>query len=132
MDETLTTSDLAALLGLTQRRAQQVMAALEGLGFQVERDQFGGRRIPRGLADLVLQLRDSGKPLEALLSMPEATQYLRVAPAVAVGEMIGEAVYTLRQVRRALSALGASLPSWPPRWSWQEGGLSDPREEGEP
>jgi len=129
--EMISTGDLAAMLATSTRRAQQVMAALEGLGFQIERDSFGGRRIPRPLALLVVQARERGEPLEGLLSMPEAAQYLRSHPAVALGEAVGEALYTLRQVRRALAALGASLPSWPPRWSWQELALEDPRQEGE-
>jgi len=129
--EHLTTSDLAALLGLTQRRAQQLMAALEALGFQVQRDRFGGRLIPRGLGELVARVREEGKDLEALLSMPEARPYLGASPSVSLGEEIGRAVYSLRQVRKALATLGASLPSWPPRWAWQEAGLADPREEGD-
>jgi len=129
--EHLTTSDLAALLGLTQRRAQQLMAALEGLGFALERDRLGARLIPRPLALLVARVREEGKGLEALLTMPEARPYLRASPSVALGEMVGVAFYTLRQVRKALALLGASLPSWPPRWAWQEAGLADPREEGD-
>jgi hypothetical protein len=132
MDETLSTSDLAALLGITQRRAQQLVSALEGLGFALERDQYGGRRVPVGLATLLAQLRDSGKPLEALITMPEAVQYLRSHPAVSLGEAVGLTLHSVGLVRRALAVLDRStpLPPWGGRSGWHEAGLEAPQDEG--
>lgn len=128
--ETMGASDLAAFLGVTERRAQQVLRVLEAGGFAVERDAYGGRRIPEGLARLIGRLREEGKPLEALLREPEAAPFLRRKPEIALAEAVGESLHLLAQLRRALRALGrAYLPPWPPASSWYEAGLTPPQEE---
>jgi len=126
--EHLTTSDLAARLGLSLRRGQQLMAALEALGFQVQRDRYGGRLIPRGLVELVVRAREEGKDLEALLDLPEAWTYLRTHPGAALGEALGQVLHAVALVRRALAALDRSspLPPWGGRGGWEEAGLEAP------
>lgn len=127
----MTASDLAARLGVSERRGQQIVQLLEGMGFAVERDAYGGRRIPRPLAEAVLRLREEGRPLRELLSLPELETLKVKDPGLAAAEALGEALHLMAQVRTALRALGrAYLPFWPPAWSWVERGLEAPQEEG--
>jgi len=128
VSEWLATSDLAALLGVSARRAQQIVAGLEALGFQVQKDRYKGRLIPRGLAELVAKVREGGQDLEALLSMPEAWTYLRTHPGVALGEALGQTLHAVALIRRALAVLDRStpLPPWGARGAWEEVGLEAP------
>lgn len=130
MDE-WTPSDLAARLGVSERRGQQIVQLLEAMGFVVARDAYGGRRIPPALAEAVVRLREEGRPLRELLSLPGLEALKAKDPGLSVAEALGEALCLMAQVRTALRALGrAQLPFWPPAWSWVERGLEAPRGEG--
>lgn len=126
--EHLTTSDLAAMLGVSSRRAQQIVAALESLGFALEKGRYGERLIPRPLASLVARLREEGRDLEALLSDPQAWTYLRTHPGAALGEALGQVLHAAALVRRALGILDRSspLPPWGGREAWEAAGLEPP------
>jgi len=126
----MSASDLAARLGVSLRRGQQLLAALEALGFQVQRDRFGGSLIPRPLALLVARVREESQDLEALLSMPEAWTYLRTHTGAALGEALGQTLHAVALVRRALAALDRSspLPPWGARGAWEEAGLEAPQD----
>lgn len=131
MDEWMTPSDLAARLGVSERRGQQIAQVLESLGFAIQRDPYGGRRIPPALAEAVVRLREEGRPLRELLSLPGLEALKAKDPGLSVAEGLGEALLLVAQVRTALRALGrAQLPFWPPAWSWVERGLEAPRGEG--
>lgn len=131
MNEWVTPSDLAARLGVSERRGQQIAQLLEDIGFEVRRDHYGGRRIPPALAEAVVRLREEGRPLRELLSLPELEALKTKDPELAASEALGEVLRLAASVRVALRALGrAHLPFWPPAWSWVEQGLEAPQEEG--
>jgi hypothetical protein len=71
----ITSGQLAKEAGVSNRSGTDILARLEALGFQLARDVFGGRKLPRVLADAVLEARRAGKPLEVLLGNPALNQF---------------------------------------------------------
>ncbi|GAA5336718.1 hypothetical protein YIM73052_01810 [Thermus antranikianii] len=117
MTEALNTTEVAARLGITERRAQQLARELRALGFRIEETRYGGFAWPVGLVELVREAREKGAGLEALTQDPRAAQ-LRARPEPeALALEVGEAIYTLWGLRRVLGALSrAPYPRWPRDW----------------
>lgn len=128
--ETLTTKKLAGVWGITERASRELTGKLEGLGFKLERDLFGGRRVPVELVDAVSRVRDANKPLEAVLSDPTVTKF-RQGRTDALGAVI-EARAELELVRGVLLCVIQGLEndgraSIAPSGGWAFAGLLDPK-----
>ncbi|BDG26533.1 hypothetical protein TthSNM66_11690 [Thermus thermophilus] len=113
----LSTSEVAARLGITERRAQQLARELRAWGFRLEEGRYGGFAWPAGLVALVKEAREKGQGLEALSRDPRAAQFRARPEALSLGLEVGEAIYTLWGVRRVLGALArVPYPRWPQEW----------------
>ncbi|BBL93381.1 hypothetical protein TthHC11_09150 [Thermus thermophilus] len=113
----LSTSEVAARLGITERRAQQLARELRAWGFRLEEGRYGGFAWPAGLVELVREAREAGQGLEALSRDPRATPFRARPEPEALALEVGEAVFTLWGVRRVLGALGrVPYPRWPQEW----------------
>ena len=120
--EGIPTSEVAARLGITERRAQQLARELRARGFRLEEGRHGGFYWPEGLVELVKEARERGEALEALAHDPRATPYRARPEAEALALEVGEALYTLWGVRRVLGTLArVPYPRWPRDW---QGGFS--------
>lgn len=113
----LSTTEVAARLGITERRAQQLARELRAWGFRLEEGRYGGFAWPAGLVELVREVREAGQGLEALSRDPRATPFRARSEALSLGLEVGEAIYTLWGLRRVLGALSrAPYPRWPRDW----------------
>ena len=113
----LSTSEVAARLGITERRAQQLARELRAWGFRLEEGRYGGFAWPAGLVELLKEAREKGMGLEALTQDPRAAQFRARPEALSLGLEVGEAIYTLWGVRRVLGALArVPYPRWPGEW----------------
>lgn len=117
MTEALSTTEVAARLGITERRAQQLARELRARGFRLEEGRYGGFSWPAGLVELVREHREKGMGLEALTQDPRAAQFRARPEALSLGLEVGEALFTLWGVRRALGTLArVPYPRWPGEW----------------
>lgn len=73
----LRASELAALLGVAERRSRQLLGELEALGFALETAEYGARRCPAGLAAAVKVARAEGRELASLRLDNSLKPYLR-------------------------------------------------------
>lgn len=113
----LSTTEVAARLGITERRAQQLARELRARGFRLEEGRYGGFSWPGGLVELLKEAREAGQGLEALTQDPRAAQFRARPEALSLGLEVGEAIYTLWGLRRVLGALSrAPYPRWPRDW----------------
>ncbi|MGC8968426.1 MAG: hypothetical protein ACP5JV_08985 [Thermus sp.] len=108
------TSEVAARLGITERRAQQLGRELKARGFRLEEGRYGGLLWPEGLVGVLQEVRAKGQGLEALLEDPRAVVYRARPEPFALALEVGEALYTLWGLRRVLASLArAPYPRWP-------------------
>jgi len=132
----LRTAQLAPLWGVTDRRVRAILGELEGLGFLLETDEYGARRVPEALANAVKIARQAGRPLSTLRDREELRPYLprdeREAPvdelsilirASAELSILREAVGGLSQALEHARTTGANVHAVD--WSWL--GLPDAR-----
>ncbi|BCZ86755.1 hypothetical protein TthAA37_09530 [Thermus thermophilus] len=113
----LTTTEVAARLGITERRAQQLARELRARGFRLEEGRYGGFAWPAGLVELVREVREAGQGLEALSLDPRATPFRARPEPEALALEVGDALYTLWGVRRVLGTLArVPYPRWPGEW----------------
>lgn len=130
--ETLRTSQLVSLWGVGDRRVRAILAELEALGYKLEIDDYGGRRVPTRLADAVKTTRDDGYPLSSLLEDPRLRPTGSHDPkADSLGvllEVSGE-VALLRETFGAVwEALRCGVGG-APRLDWRALGVPDPYRE---
>jgi hypothetical protein len=125
--------EFAQLLGVGERRARQVIGQLEGLGFRLQVDAFGARRVPEALAVAVREAREWGRPLSGLVHQVElefwsgGAQERRALEALV--EVMGE-LAVLREVVGALAgAVEAAGPFAFPPIDWRWVGVPRPRTE---
>jgi hypothetical protein len=127
-DSYITSGQLAKEAGISSRSGTDLLARLEALGFNLGRDLFGGRKLPRALADAVLDARRAGKPLEVLLGNP-ALNSLRGNKPDAL-DLLVQARADLSTVRLVLAELVSSLEadgmSIQPWGGWEMVGVNNP------
>lgn len=117
MTEALSTTEVAARLGITERRAQQLARELRARGFRLEEGRYGGFAWPAGLVELLKEAREKGMGLEALTQDPRAAQFRARPEPEALALEVGDALYTLWGVRRVLGTLArVPSPRWPRDW----------------
>lgn len=80
MNETYRSAQLVALWGVSERRVRTILSELEALGFVLETDDYGARRVPIGLALAVQGARSRGQLLETLIGDLELAPYFKRAP----------------------------------------------------
>jgi len=107
--------------GLSDRSVRKVLGELAALGFDLEPDDYGTRRVPEPLALSVAAYRRDGKPLAGLVSEPDLKRYLArdPDPLATVIELQTE-VHILREVVGELcramqldaSPLAYRAPDW--------------------
>lgn len=135
-DKPLRPSEFAAVLGVSERRARQVLGELEALGFDLEITQHGARLIPGGLAGAVRAARARGHELPALRLDEGLSKYLKnddegddLDPLALLIEARGEQAI----LREVVGALHRSLASGSMRLgyvapsSWDFLGVPDPK-----
>jgi len=123
----LRTAQLAATWGLSERNVRRILSELATLGFDLEPDDYGTRRVPAPLALAVGVYRNNGKPLAELVLEPELQRYLKreADPLAATIEMQTE-IHILREVLGELyRATNMDLSPMPP--DWRGLGVPDPR-----
>lgn len=117
----LRTAQLAATWGLSDRSVRKILGELAALGFALEVDDYGSRRVAEPLALAVWVYRDNGKPLAELVHEPELQRYLRrdADPLATViklqmelhilREVVGEVV---KAMQLDASPLAYAAPDW--------------------
>lgn len=123
----LRTAQLAATWGLSDRRVRTILGELVTLGFDLEVDDYGGRKIPEALALAVGVYRSAGKPLAGLVNEPSLQLHLKreADPLASIIELQTE-VHILREVLGELyRATNMDLSPTPP--DWRGLGVPDPR-----
>lgn len=73
----LRTAQLATIWGLSDRSVRKIMGELTALGFVLEVDDYGARRVPEPLALSVAAYRTAGKTLAGLVGEPDLKRYLK-------------------------------------------------------
>ncbi len=123
----LRTAQLANTWGLSDRSVRKILGELAALGFSLEPDDYGSRRVAEPLALSVAAYRDAGKALSGLVDEPDLQRYLNreADPLAAVIELQTE-VHILREVLGELyRATNLDLNPMPP--DWRGLGVPDPR-----
>lgn len=112
-NDLLRAPEFAALLGVNERRARQLLSELESAGFQLTTVQHGARAIPKPLAAAVRACRQAGLELTALRSRADLAPYLCPDAPLAEAEAVDllELRTELAIVREILSATLNSLSS---------------------
>ncbi len=132
----LRAAEFAALLGVNERRARQVLGELESLGFNLEVGPYGARLIPAGLAGAVRAARARGRELGALRLDESLSKYLRNDDQdddLDVLALLIEARGEQAILREVVGALHRSLASGSMRLgyvapnSWDFLGVPDPK-----
>lgn len=77
MNDSYRSAQLATVWGVSDRRVRTMLSELETLGFALEVDDYGARRVPVGLALAVQVVRSRGQALAALRGQPELAPYLK-------------------------------------------------------
>jgi hypothetical protein len=132
----LRSTELAALLGVNERRARQILGELEALGFNLETAQYGARCVPAGLAAAVKLARTEGRELASLRVDDSLRSYLKadrqgaeLDPLTLLVEGRAE-VAVLREVVGALFqslSQGSQRLGYKAPQSWAFIGVPDPR-----
>jgi hypothetical protein len=130
------TAQLVNLWGVSARRVRALLGELEALGFALEADEYGARRVPGPLAEAVKITRQAGLALSTLRERDELQVYLprdeRAEPvdelavlirASAELSILREAVGGLSQALEHARTTGANVHAVD--WSWL--GLPDAR-----
>lgn len=131
MNDHITSGTLATELGISNRQATETFAKLESFGFRMQRNPFGGRKMPRALADALIAVRAAKRPLESLLDDPTLAGFRRPdGPADSLALLI-EARTDASVLRELIGKLIEGLESdgcqiEPPE-GWRGAGLDDPR-----
>lgn len=126
----LRTAQLAATWGLSDRSVRKILGELAALGFDLEVDDYGSRRVAEPLALAVEVYRANGKPLAELVHEPDLQRYLRrdTDPLATVIELQIE-LHILREVVgevvKAMQLDASPLAYAAP--DWRGLGVPDPR-----
>jgi hypothetical protein len=127
-DNYITRGQLAKEAGVSPRSGTEILARLEALGFNLGRDLFGGRKLPRVLADAVLEVRRAGKPLEILLGNPALNSLRGNKPDTL--DLLVQARADLSTIRLVVAELVSSLEAdgvqVQPWGGWELIGSSNP------
>ena len=129
--ETLRTSQLVTLWGVGDRRVRAILAELEVLGYQLEVDDYGGRRVPAVLSNAVKAAREAGQPLNSLFDDPRLrpVAYTLEADPLSVLLELSAEVALLRETFGAVwEALRCGVAG-APRLDWRALGVPDPYRE---
>jgi len=126
----LRTAQLAITWRLSHRQVRTILGELTALGFDLEVDDYGARRVPEPLALAVGMYRDAGKPLAGLVDEVDLQRYLRreADPLASVIELQTE-LHILREVVgevcKAMQMDASPLSYAAP--DWRGLGVPDPR-----
>ncbi len=130
MSDAYRPAQLVVTWGVSDRRVRTIMSELESLGFVLENDDYGARRVPEALALAVGICRDQKRPLAELRLEPSLEGYLKREPdplAELIELRADQAILreTLGAIWQALS-LGSN-PGAYRNVGWRFLGLPDPR-----
>ncbi len=117
----LRASELAALLGVNERRSRQLLGELEALGFALETGQYGSRLCPAGLAAAVKVARAQGRELASLRLDESLRTYLkpdRLEPELDPLTLLIEGRTEVSIVREVLGELHRSLSGGSQRYGY--------------
>ncbi len=130
MTDTYRSAQLAVMWGVADRRVRVILSELESLGFALEQDDYGARRVPGELAEAVGVCRHQKRPLAELRLEPSLERYLKREPDPLADLIELRAEQTI--LRETLGAIwqALSLGSNPGAYKnvgWRFLGLPDPR-----
>lgn len=130
MNDAYRPAQLAVLWGVSDRRVRTLMSELESLGFVLEQDDYGARRVPEALALAVGVCRDEKRPLAELRLEPSLERYLKREPDPLADLIELRAEQAI--LRETLGAIWDALsmgthPSAYKGVGWRFLGLPDPR-----
>lgn len=80
MNDAYRPAQLAAVWGVSDRRVRMILSELETLGFALEVDTYGARRLPEAVTRAVNNYRDLDRPLADLALEPGLRPYLKRDP----------------------------------------------------
>jgi hypothetical protein len=121
------TAQLAVTWGLSDRSVRKILGELTALGFELEVDDYGSRRVPDPLALAVGVYRDAGKPLAELVHEPDLQRYLRrEADPLATTIELQMELHILREVMGELYR-ATNMDLSPIPLDWRGLGVPDPR-----
>lgn len=75
MNDAYRAAQLAVVWGVSDRQVRRILSELETLGFVLEPDDYGTRRVPVSLALAVQGARSKGQALSTLTDNPDLASY---------------------------------------------------------
>jgi DNA-binding GntR family transcriptional regulator len=129
----LTTSALANLWQLSERRVRQILGQLEALGFNLDIDLYGARRVPQPLAQAVKEAREAQQTLRTLMARQDLRPFHKTGQELEMIEMVLELRAEQAIFRETIGEIWNSVETGLRKAShyrdvdWDYLGLPDPR-----
>ncbi len=130
MNDTYRPAQLAVFWGVKDRQVRTILSELEVLGFALETDDYGARRIPVAVAMAVQAARSTSVPLAKLKGDPELAPYFKREPdpLAEVIELRTEVTILREVIGEVYRAMILDAPSLSYRQTDFKGlGVPDPR-----